>query len=96
MPWYTFRLGRKGLEGIKDVCVVDKDEWRLQKARQIGALTVNPTDENLPEGLIKHFGAVNVYGMTVPDVDVFVDAAGAPVFQTFFELECDPYTDGGG
>ncbi|WP_235548794.1 zinc-dependent alcohol dehydrogenase [Paenibacillus sp. Soil522] len=66
-------------EGITNVCVVDIEDWRLQKATELGAVTVNTKKEDLAEGLTKHFGAVNVYGQTVPDVDVFIDAAGAPV-----------------
>lgn len=66
-------------EGIKDVCVVDIDDWRLAKAQELGALTVNTMTETLAEGLAKHFGEINVYGVNVPDVDAFVDAAGAPV-----------------
>lgn len=66
-------------EGIKDVCVVDIDHWRLDKAKELGALTVNTSTESLAEGLIKHFGEVNVYGVSVPNVDAFVDAAGAPI-----------------
>lgn len=66
-------------EGIKDVCVVDIDNWRLDKAKELGALTVNTSTETLAEGLIKHFGEVNVYGVSVPNVDAFVDAAGAPI-----------------
>ncbi|WP_249923506.1 zinc-dependent alcohol dehydrogenase [Paenibacillus odorifer] len=66
-------------EGIKEVCVVDIDPWRLDKAKELGALTVNTTTESLAEGLIKHFGEVNVYGVNMPNVDAFVDAAGAPI-----------------
>ncbi|BBH20226.1 threonine dehydrogenase [Paenibacillus baekrokdamisoli] len=66
-------------EGITNVCVVDIDDWRLQKATELGAVTVNSMKEDLVEGLTKHFGAVNVYGHIVPDVDIFIDAAGAPV-----------------
>ncbi|MEK5396963.1 zinc-dependent alcohol dehydrogenase [Paenibacillus sp. FSL K6-2859] len=66
-------------EGIKDVCVVDIDNWRLDKAKELGALTVNTSTETLAEGLIQHFGEVNVYGVSVPNVDAFVDAAGAPI-----------------
>ncbi|WP_339803733.1 zinc-binding dehydrogenase [Paenibacillus sp. FSL R5-0744] len=66
-------------EGIKDVCVVDIDNWRLDKAKELGAITVNTSTETLAEGLIKHFGEVNVYGVSIPNVDAFVDAAGAPI-----------------
>jgi threonine dehydrogenase-like Zn-dependent dehydrogenase len=40
---------------------------------------MNSMKEDLAEGLTKHFGEVNVYGHIVPDVDIFIDAAGAPV-----------------
>ncbi|ASA23441.1 zinc-dependent alcohol dehydrogenase [Paenibacillus donghaensis] len=66
-------------EGMNNVCVVDIDEWRLTKAAGLGALTVNTAATTLEEGLARHFGTVNVYGLEVPDVDVFIDAAGAPV-----------------
>lgn len=66
-------------EGIPNVCVVDIDDWRLTKAAELGAKTVNSMKEDLAEGLTKHFGSVNVYGKTVPDVDAFIDAAGAVV-----------------
>lgn len=66
-------------EGMKNVCVVDIDEWRLAKAAGIGALTVNTAETTLENGLAGHYGTVNVYGLEVPDVDVFIDAAGAPV-----------------
>lgn len=74
-------------EGIKDVCVVDIDNWRLDKAKELGALTVNTLTESLAEGLIKHFGEVNVYGVSVPNVDAFVDAAGAPrLFEQVMQI----------
>lgn len=74
-------------EGIKNVCVVDIDEWRLEKAAGIGALTVNSASSSIEEGLAGHFGTVNVYGIDVPNVDVFIDAAGAPIlFETMMKI----------
>nr|WP_212120066.1 alcohol dehydrogenase catalytic domain-containing protein [Niallia circulans] len=74
-------------EGITDVCVVDMDDWRLGKAQELGSLTINTKKETLKEGLIRHFGEVNVYGVTVPNVDGFVDAAGAPIlFEQVIQL----------
>ncbi|MBS4209440.1 zinc-binding dehydrogenase [Bacillus sp. FJAT-50079] len=66
-------------EGIYNVAVVDIDDWRLAKARELGAKTINTKEESLAKGLSRHFGQVNVYGMDVPNVDAFVDAAGAPI-----------------
>lgn len=65
-------------EGITNVVVVDIDDWRLAKAEQLGAKTVNTLNISLAEGLSAHFGTINVYGVDVPNVDAFVDAAGAP------------------
>lgn len=65
-------------EGIEKVCVVDIDSWRLEKAAELGAFTVNTSEVSLEEGLASHFGVVkHMYGYDVPHVDVFIDAAGA-------------------
>ena len=58
-------LGR----GIKNVVVVDRNELRLSKAALLGVKTINTSTENLKDKLIEIFG---------PDVDMYVDAAGAP------------------
>ncbi|WP_353625697.1 zinc-binding dehydrogenase [Bacillus sp. JCM 19041] len=74
-------------EGIKNVCVVDMDEWRLAKAKELGAWTVNTSTHSLPDGLTTHFGTVNVYGVDTPNVDAFIDAAGAPpLFEQIMKL----------
>ena len=63
--------------GLKNVAVVDINDFRLQKAEQLGAKTVNTKKEGLKDKLISCFGAVPGY-FPVPDVDLYVDAAGAP------------------
>lgn len=74
-------------EGMNNVCVVDIDEWRLAKAAGLGALTVNTAVTTLEAGLAEYFGTVNVYGVNVPNVDVFIDAAGAPVlFENIMKI----------
>lgn len=74
-------------ENIMNVCVVDIHNWRLEKARELGAKTVNTAEINLKEGLSQLFGQVNVYGQPMPDVDVFIDAAGAPfLFEEVLKL----------
>ena len=65
-------------EGITDVAVVDIVDWRLDKAKELGAKTINTSNTSLREGLIELFGTADSYGVEVPDVDAFVDAAGAP------------------
>ena len=66
-------------EGVKDIVVVDIDDWRLAKAQELGAKTVNTMRISLKDGLADILGTVNVYGQELPDVDGFVDAAGAPI-----------------
>lgn len=65
-------------EGIENVIVVDLDEFRLEKARLLGAKTVNTSKQSLAEGLYQFVGKTQMYGMDIPDVDGFVDTAGAP------------------
>lgn len=43
--------------GIKNVVVVDRNEWKLEIARKIGAKTVNSREENVAEKLTEIFGA---------------------------------------
>ncbi|MNI13978.1 Sorbitol dehydrogenase [compost metagenome] len=66
-------------EGIENVCVVDIDAWRLEKAAELRAHTINTAEVSLEEGLVSHFGVIrNSYGAEIPNVNVFIDAAGAP------------------
>lgn len=74
-------------EGITNVAVVDMVDWRLEKAKEIGAKTVDTSKVSLTEGLAEAFGTVNVYGEDVPNVDAYVDAAGAaPLFQQVMQI----------
>ncbi|MBC2241486.1 zinc-dependent alcohol dehydrogenase [Listeria booriae] len=74
-------------EGFLNVCVVDTNDWRLQKAKHIGASVLNTMQQDLAKGLSEHFGELNVYGQQVPDVDIFIDAAGAPIlFESVMQI----------
>lgn len=74
-------------EGITNVAVVDMVDWRLAKAAEIGAKTVNTAEVSLEAGLTDIFGTTNVYGMDVPNVDAYVDAAGAaPLFKQVMSI----------
>ncbi|MER2125495.1 zinc-binding dehydrogenase [Solibacillus sp.] len=74
-------------EGITNVAVVDMVDWRLEKAKEIGAKTVDTSKVSLTEGLAEAFGTVNIYGEDVPNVDAYVDAAGAaPLFQQVMQI----------
>lgn len=63
--------------GLKNVVIVDRNEERLEKAKSLGALTINTLHENLKDKLIEIFGAYPGY-FPLPDVDMYIDAAGAP------------------
>lgn len=74
-------------EGITNVVVVDLVDWRLEKAKELGANVLDTSKQSLKEGLAEIFGTVNVYGVDVPNVDAFVDAAGAaPLFTQVMEI----------
>ena len=100
--------------GIKNVIVVDRVQWRLNKAKELGAKIINTSEENLEEKLLQYFGEVNngaafnprdlnpdllqqimeyaknanlSLGKKIPNVDYYVDAAGAvPLLQQAFQL----------
>lgn len=66
-------------KGNQNVCIVDIDEWRLHKAATIGLHTLNTKKEDLADGLIRIFGSqINSMGQSIPNVDLYIDAAGAP------------------
>jgi threonine dehydrogenase-like Zn-dependent dehydrogenase len=74
-------------EGITNVAVVDIVGWRLDKAKELGTKVVNMSETSLEDGLTTLFGTVNVHGIDVPNVDAYVDAAGAvPLFQQVMQL----------
>ena len=90
--------------GIKNVIVMDRNDWKLDIAREIGAKTVNSSTEDVNAKLIEYCGAAAAAEMDLsvvdpavlktlaqlaesgmtnvgtqrPDIDLFVDAAGAP------------------
>lgn len=63
--------------GLKNIAVVDVNETRLEMAKKLGAIPVNGKDGKLDEQLINIFGKFPGY-FPKPDVDMYVDAAGAP------------------
>ena len=63
--------------GLKNIVVVDRNEFRLAKAESLGTKTINTAKENLKDRLIEIFGTYPGY-FPIPDVDMYVDAAGAP------------------
>ena len=74
-------------EGIENVCVADRDPWRLGIAAKLGAKILDTSSINLKKGLSAIFGEIDVYSDKVPNVDIFIDAAGsAPLFLEVFKI----------
>ena len=67
-------------QGVKNVVVVDINDERLALAKKMGAVPYNPkTMKPIQDFLIEHLGAdsvPNMYGVSVPNVDVVIDCAG--------------------
>ncbi|WP_294561402.1 zinc-binding dehydrogenase [uncultured Traorella sp.] len=72
--------------GLKKIVVVDRDSKRLEVARHLGAETVNTTEKDLKEELIRILGAFPGY-FPLPDVDMFIEASGSSaLFRQCFDL----------
>lgn len=66
-------------KGIKNIVVVDRDASRLEKAKELGVKTINTTEVNLRDELVKTFGGMEILpGNVCPFVGIYIDAAGAP------------------
>ena len=80
--------GTKG-KGIKDIVIIDLNDHRLEVTKKMDLDTFNPkTDGDLQSYLTQRFGfgPMNAGNQTV-DVDLFLDAAGAPnVIPEFFHM----------
>lgn len=65
-------------KGIKEVVVVDINEWRLKKAEEMGAIPFNAAKGNLKEFLQEKFGAdlQSAAGQSAVDIDLYIDTAG--------------------
>lgn len=64
--------------GCQKPVVVDMNKDRLKLAEKMGAAAYHPDMGDLKEFLQNHYGAVvNSFGMPNPDVDAFIDCAGA-------------------
>ncbi len=65
--------------GVKNIAIIDREESRLERARQLGAAsTINVSTGSMTEALAQAHGEGNRLGQRYIDTDVFIDAAGAP------------------
>jgi threonine dehydrogenase-like Zn-dependent dehydrogenase len=61
-----------------DVIAVDLAESRLERARALGARTINPLQENLVAQVKAMHGTMTYFGRERALTDAYIDAAGAP------------------
>ena len=61
-----------------DVIAVDLAEERLERARELGARTINPSREDLGARIKEIHGAEMYFGRERASTDAYIDAAGAP------------------
>lgn len=104
--------------GIKNVIVMDRNDWKLDISKAIGAKTINSNTEDVRAKLVEYCGQapreetdfslldpkilktlkeMTKSGMTnvsaaLPDVDLFVDCAGAPAMLEAAFGFCRPHT----
>lgn len=66
-------------KGVKDIVVVDINEWRLEKAKEMGAIPFNAKNGNLLAFLQELYGntLTNFGGSPAADIDVYIDTSGA-------------------
>ena len=66
-------------KGIKEIVVVDVNEWRLKKAKEMGAIPFNAKNGSLKEFLQEKFGAnlQSAAGQSAVDIDLYIDTAGS-------------------
>jgi len=64
--------------GVRDIVVVDRQEFRLDLAGRLGArATINAARDDLRAELAKLHGESTKYGFASVNTDIFIDAAGA-------------------
>ncbi|WIW90136.1 alcohol dehydrogenase catalytic domain-containing protein (plasmid) [Sphingobium sp. V4] len=64
--------------GCTDVIALDLAEERLERARALGAHTINPGAEDAIARIKEIHGTVMVFGREKASTDAYIDAAGAP------------------
>ena len=67
-------------KGVRNIVVVDINDWRLEKAKQMGAVVFNSKNGGTKEFLQQLYGAGSetMAGQSAVDIDLFIDTSGAP------------------
>lgn len=78
--------------GCGKVMVCDQSDFRLEKARGLGFETCNNAKEDIKESAMTYFGTAPSIAGETADVDIYIDAAGAPsileLYQSMGKIEC--------
>ena len=73
--------------GIEDVMVCDISDYRLSVANRLGFQVCNTNTEDFKVIASKYFGTASSLSGKVPDIDIYLDAAGAEgILDQFMEL----------
>ncbi|QIG80837.1 zinc-dependent alcohol dehydrogenase [Stakelama tenebrarum] len=64
--------------GCQDVIALDLAEERLERARALGAHSINPAREDVAARIKEIHGTTTVFGREKAQTDAYIDAAGAP------------------
>ena len=64
--------------GCKDVIALDLSDERLERARALGAHTINPSREDVAARIKEIHGVEKVFGREKAGTDAYIDAAGGP------------------
>ncbi|MBQ9955509.1 MAG: alcohol dehydrogenase catalytic domain-containing protein [Eggerthellaceae bacterium] len=65
-------------QGVKNVVVLEQRAERLALIEEMGGIAIDSSDPKYMKKLIEIFGqTTSIYGVPIPDIDVFIDCAGA-------------------
>lgn len=70
--------------GIEKVMICDKSDFRLNIASHMGFSICNTEKENFTEKASEYFGTARSLNGAVPDIDCYIDAAGAEEILNLF------------
>ena len=80
-------LALKHIFGCEQVMVCDLSDFRLVKASALGLAICHAEDANMRGRMADLFGEAHGLQAMTPDVDIFIDAAGAAsVLDTFMDM----------
>ena len=78
--------------GVSNVMLCDLSDLRLQKAQALGFETCNTGSEDFAQKAQAYFGQAPSLTGPVADIDIWIDAAGAPsvleCYQSLGKIEC--------